>query len=77
VITVLPLEGIPEVRPGDDLARLIGDAVERAGGLEEADVLVVSQKVVSKAEGRLERTDDHLGVILREAAPFAVGVTTS
>jgi coenzyme F420-0:L-glutamate ligase / coenzyme F420-1:gamma-L-glutamate ligase len=68
VITVLPLEGIPEVRPGDDLARLIGDAVERAGGLEEADVLVVSQKVVSKAEGRLERTDDHLGVILREAS---------
>ena len=67
MITVLPLEGIPEVRPGDDLARLIGDAVERAGGLEEGDVLVVSQKVVSKAEGRLERTDDHLGVILREA----------
>jgi coenzyme F420-0:L-glutamate ligase/coenzyme F420-1:gamma-L-glutamate ligase len=56
------------VRPGDDLARLIGDAAERAGGLEKADVLVVSQKVVSKAEGRLERTDDHLGVILREAS---------
>jgi coenzyme F420-0:L-glutamate ligase / coenzyme F420-1:gamma-L-glutamate ligase len=67
VISVLPLEGIPEVRPGDDLAALIGDAVERAGGLEAGDVLVVSQKVVSKAEGRLERTDDHLGVILREA----------
>jgi coenzyme F420-0:L-glutamate ligase/coenzyme F420-1:gamma-L-glutamate ligase len=66
-VTVLPLEGVPEVCPGDDLARLIGDAVERAGGLEEGDVLVVSQKVVSKAEGRLERTDDHLGVILREA----------
>jgi coenzyme F420-0:L-glutamate ligase/coenzyme F420-1:gamma-L-glutamate ligase len=66
-VTVLPLEGIPEVRPGDDLVALIGDAVERAGGLEEGDVLVVSQKVVSKAEGRLERTDDHLGVILREA----------
>jgi coenzyme F420-0:L-glutamate ligase / coenzyme F420-1:gamma-L-glutamate ligase len=67
VIAVLPLEGIPEVRPGDDLAGLIGDAIERAGGLDDGDVLVVSQKVVSKAEGRLERTDDHLEVILREA----------
>jgi coenzyme F420-0:L-glutamate ligase / coenzyme F420-1:gamma-L-glutamate ligase len=67
VIQVLPLEGIPEVRPGDDLGRLIGEAVERGGGLEEGDVLVVSQKVVSKAEARLERTGDHVAVILREA----------
>jgi coenzyme F420-0:L-glutamate ligase / coenzyme F420-1:gamma-L-glutamate ligase len=67
VIAIAPLEGLPEVRPGDDLAALIGDAVERAGGLEEGDVLVVSQKVVSKAEGRLQQTDDHVEVILREA----------
>ena len=67
MIAIAPLEGLPEVRPGDDLAALIGDAVERAGGLEEGDVLVVSQKVVSKAEGRLERADDHVEVILREA----------
>jgi coenzyme F420-0:L-glutamate ligase/coenzyme F420-1:gamma-L-glutamate ligase len=67
VIEVRPLEGIPEVQPGDDLAALLGDAVERAGGLEGGDVVVVSQKVVSKAEGRLEQTDDHLAVILREA----------
>ncbi|MGH3042834.1 MAG: coenzyme F420-0:L-glutamate ligase [Gaiellaceae bacterium] len=67
MIAIFPLEGIPEVRPGDDLALLIGDAVERAGGLEAGDVLVVSQKVVSKAEGRLEQTDDHVQVILREA----------
>jgi coenzyme F420-0:L-glutamate ligase / coenzyme F420-1:gamma-L-glutamate ligase len=67
VISVFPLEGIPEVRPGDDLAAILGDAVDRAGGLEEGDVLVVSQKVVSKAEGRVERTDDRLAVILREA----------
>jgi coenzyme F420-0:L-glutamate ligase / coenzyme F420-1:gamma-L-glutamate ligase len=66
-IQVRPLEGIPEVQPGDDLAALLGNAVERAGGLEEGDVVVVSQKVVSKAEGRLEQTDDHLAVILREA----------
>jgi coenzyme F420-0:L-glutamate ligase / coenzyme F420-1:gamma-L-glutamate ligase len=68
VIKVVPLLGIPEVRPGDDLAAFVGDALERAGGLEEGDVLVVSHKVVSKAEGRVEQTDDHLEVILREAS---------
>ena len=67
MIAVLPLEGIPEVRPGDDLAALVGDGLERVGGLRQGDVVVVSQKVVSKAEGRLERTDDHVEMILREA----------
>jgi coenzyme F420-0:L-glutamate ligase/coenzyme F420-1:gamma-L-glutamate ligase len=52
---------------GDDLGALVGDAVERAGGLEEGDVIVVAHKVVSKAEGRVEQTDDVLEVILREA----------
>ena len=66
-LRVVPLSGLPEMRPGDDLAALLGDAVERAGGLEEGDVLVVAQKVVSKAEGRVEQADDHLAVILREA----------
>jgi coenzyme F420-0:L-glutamate ligase/coenzyme F420-1:gamma-L-glutamate ligase len=66
-LRILPLAGIPEVRPGDDLAALLGDAIERAGGLEEGDILVVAQKVVSKAEGRVEQADDHLAVILREA----------
>ncbi|HXV33857.1 MAG TPA: coenzyme F420-0:L-glutamate ligase [Gaiellaceae bacterium] len=66
-LQVVPLTGIPEVRPGDDLGALVGDAVERAGGLLAGDVVVVSQKVVSKAEGRLEQTGDHVAVILREA----------
>jgi coenzyme F420-0:L-glutamate ligase / coenzyme F420-1:gamma-L-glutamate ligase len=57
-ISVLPLEGIPEVQAGDDLAALLGDAIERAGGLEPGDVLVVAQKVVSKAEGRVARLDE-------------------
>src|SRR5207247_396885 len=56
-----------EVRPGDDLAALLGDAAERAGGLEEGDVLVVAQKAVSKAEGRVEQTEDVVAAILREA----------
>jgi coenzyme F420-0:L-glutamate ligase/coenzyme F420-1:gamma-L-glutamate ligase len=47
------LPGLPEVRPGDDLAALLAAAAERAGGLEPTDVLAVAHKVVSKAEGRL------------------------
>jgi coenzyme F420-0:L-glutamate ligase / coenzyme F420-1:gamma-L-glutamate ligase len=53
VITVLPLEGIPEIEEGDDLARLLADAAARMGGFETGDVLVVAQKAVSKAEGRV------------------------
>ncbi len=55
---VFGLEGIPEVEPGDDLVALLAEAAERSGGLEEGDVLVVAQKVVSKAEGRIVRLDD-------------------
>jgi coenzyme F420-0:L-glutamate ligase/coenzyme F420-1:gamma-L-glutamate ligase len=53
-VEALALEGIPEVRPGDDLAALICEALEGTSGalpLRDDDVLVVTQKVVSKAEG--------------------------
>lgn len=53
-VQVLALDGIPEIRKGDELGRLIGDAMERTDRilpLTERDVLVVTQKVVSKAEG--------------------------
>ena len=54
MISLIPLAGIPEVRPGDDLAALIEAALAAAGiGLEADDVLIVTQKVVSKAEGRV------------------------
>jgi coenzyme F420-0:L-glutamate ligase / coenzyme F420-1:gamma-L-glutamate ligase len=66
-LRVVGLTGLPEVEPGSDLARLLGESIEQAGGLEPDDVLVVAQKVVSKAEGRLEQTDDHVATILREA----------
>ncbi len=52
-ITILPLRGIGEVRPGDDLAALLADAITAAGGLLAGDILVVTQKIVSKAEGRI------------------------
>ena len=46
------LRGLPEVEPGTDLARLILEAAAPSA-LRDRDVLVVAQKVVSKAEGRL------------------------
>jgi coenzyme F420-0:L-glutamate ligase/coenzyme F420-1:gamma-L-glutamate ligase len=80
-VTIWPVEGLPEIREGDDLAALIVDRAE----LQDGDVLVVAQKAVSKAEGRIVRlaeieasaearelAADHdprqLEVILREAA---------
>jgi coenzyme F420-0:L-glutamate ligase/coenzyme F420-1:gamma-L-glutamate ligase len=49
VISITPVEGLPEIREGDDLGALIAERTQLADG----DVLVVAQKVVSKAEGRV------------------------
>ena len=49
MISIGPVEGLPEIREGDDLAALIAECAQ----LEDGDVLVVAQKVVSKAEGRV------------------------
>ena len=50
-VELLGVEGFPEVRPGDDLNRMISGAL--ASGLRAGDVLVVTHKIVSKAEGHL------------------------
>ena len=55
MIEIVPVHGLPEIRKDDDLAALV---VERAT-LEDEDVVVVAQKVVSKAEGRIVRIDDY------------------
>ena len=70
-LTILPIEGIPEVREGDNLADLILAACADRP-LADGDVLVVTQKVVSKAEGRLEAVDpndplSHKAIVEREA----------
>ncbi len=52
-VRIFGLPGIPEVHSGDDIARMIVDAARAGGGVETGDVLVVTQKVVSKAEGRI------------------------
>ena len=56
-IEILAVAGLPEVRPGDDLAALIAGAVD----LVDGDVVVVTQKVVSKAEDRLVDIDPEVG----------------
>jgi coenzyme F420-0:L-glutamate ligase / coenzyme F420-1:gamma-L-glutamate ligase len=81
VIRILPLEGLPEIAQGTDLAHLVTDCCD----VEDGDVVVLAQKAVSKAEGRVVRLDDvepsafarqlagddgdarHLEVILRES----------
>jgi coenzyme F420-0:L-glutamate ligase / coenzyme F420-1:gamma-L-glutamate ligase len=59
VLQAMPLAGLPEIRPGDDLGLLIAAAWRRSssavGELQEADLLVVAHKVISKAEGRIRR----------------------
>lgn len=58
-LRVLPVEGMPEVREGDPVGKLIAERIE----LEDGDIVVISQKIVSKAEGRVRK--------LSEIAPSA------
>ena len=63
-VRIIGIAGMPEVQPGDHLAALILDAARGQGvDIEDGDVLVVTQKIVSKAEGRL--------VVLRQVEPSA------
>jgi coenzyme F420-0:L-glutamate ligase/coenzyme F420-1:gamma-L-glutamate ligase len=58
MIAVLPLTGLPRVTPGMDVAALLGDAIDASRvGLKDGDVIVVCQKVVSKAEGAVVALD--------------------
>ena len=54
MIRLIPVNGLPEIRREDDLAALVVERIE----LEEGDVVVVAQKVISKLEGRVVRIDD-------------------
>jgi len=64
-LTISPVEGLPELREGDDLARMIAERAD----LLDGDVLVVAQKAISKIEGRIVRLDGRkkVDVILGEA----------
>ena len=54
MIQLLPVVGLPEIRQGDDLAALVVERID----LEDGDVAVIAQKVVSKVEGRVVRIDE-------------------
>jgi coenzyme F420-0:L-glutamate ligase/coenzyme F420-1:gamma-L-glutamate ligase len=65
-VHLIGVEGLPEVRSGDDL----GELIAAHASLQERDVVVVAQKVVSKAEGRTVRLDDvSAGAEARRIAP--------
>jgi coenzyme F420-0:L-glutamate ligase/coenzyme F420-1:gamma-L-glutamate ligase len=70
-LTVIPVTGIGEIAPGDDLAAIVLDAAMRCGiTLLDGDVVVVTHKVVSKAEGRMVAAptdEDYRAVALAEA----------
>jgi coenzyme F420-0:L-glutamate ligase/coenzyme F420-1:gamma-L-glutamate ligase len=56
LLEVVALQGLPEIRPGDDLAAVIAEAV--GADLRAGDVIAIAHKVVSKAEGRIVRLAD-------------------
>ena len=64
VISLIPVHGLPEIREGDDLAAMIVELIE----LADDDVVVIAQKAVSKAEGRVIRIDSRRGVGARDRA---------
>lgn len=71
-LQILPVPGLPEIEPGDDLADLVIQACQESTGLEDKDVLVISQKVISKAEGKLVIVDpddpqSHKPLVLEES----------
>ncbi|MBM3939907.1 MAG: coenzyme F420-0:L-glutamate ligase [SAR202 cluster bacterium] len=73
-VTLIGIEGLPDIRPGEDLAAMLVDAAKAQGTpLAAHDILVVTQKVVSKAEGRVVdlRSIEPSPVAERFAAPWA------
>ncbi len=63
-LSIFAVDGIPEIQPGADLARLLGDALD--GTLEDGDILVITSKIVSKAEGRIIEAADREDAITAE-----------
>ena len=71
-VSVHAVPGLPEIEPGDDLGALLADALDalaRNGGprLADGDILVVTSKIVSKAEGRIRRAEDREAAIDEES----------
>src|SRR3990170_5688031 len=67
VISIIPILGIPEIKPGDDLVKMVIDAAfKQDTAIQDKDILVFAQKIVSKSEGRIVKINDV------SPSPFAV-----
>ncbi|MCG2624982.1 coenzyme F420-0:L-glutamate ligase, partial [Arthrobacter sp. I2-34] len=74
--SVTALQGLPEIRPGDDLPALIGNALAAAPeGVRDGDILVVTSKIVSKAEGRQISAADREAAITAETVRLVAART--
>ena len=65
-LTIWAVAGIPEIEAGVDLTSVIGNALEEAGGVVDGDIIAVSSKIISKAEGRQVRAADREQAITDE-----------
>jgi coenzyme F420-0:L-glutamate ligase/coenzyme F420-1:gamma-L-glutamate ligase len=80
-LTIAAVEGLPEVRPGSDLVALLAGPLaglawpDGSVGLADGDIVAVTSKVVSKAEGRIVRADDREAAITAETVRLVASVT--
>jgi coenzyme F420-0:L-glutamate ligase / coenzyme F420-1:gamma-L-glutamate ligase len=80
-LTVVAVESLPEVRPGDDLVDVLAGPLrglawpDGSVGLEDGDIVAVTSKVVSKAEGRVVRAADREAAITAETVRLVASVT--
>lgn len=66
-LSIFAYDGIPEINDGDDLATIIGDVIDASpDGLRDGDILVVTSKIISKAEGRQVTAEDREAAITAE-----------
>ncbi|MCS7096883.1 MAG: coenzyme F420-0:L-glutamate ligase [Candidatus Methanomethylicia archaeon] len=69
VIEIIGLKGIPDIKAGDDIGKIICEkADEQIGGLRNGDIVVVASKIVAKSEGRIVKLSDV------QPSPFAIRV---
>jgi coenzyme F420-0:L-glutamate ligase / coenzyme F420-1:gamma-L-glutamate ligase len=66
-VEIVPVEGLPDIRPGDELSDVLAEPL-RAHGVRDGDVVAVTSKIVSKSEGRLVPGEDRAGWVARETA---------
>lgn len=78
MITLSPLHGMPDIKPGDDLAALIAGCLAAQGdSLLPGDIVVVTSKIVSKADGLYVATADRADLVLQESTAVVAERRTS